>query len=108
MKKRCEICGMEANPDLKREFEGEIYYFHTDLCMITFDIQLEKIIVERNGLLEESRRSLGLSRFHLADQVSEAVMAHRQHVFDCACNVLSHNEVPDKGQPNNGGYNDNV
>ena len=49
---RCAICGMEANAALQHEFEGQTYYFHTGLCMITFEIQLEKIIAERENRLK--------------------------------------------------------
>lgn len=105
-KKRCAICGMQANPELQREFEGETYYFHTGLCMITFQIQLERIIVERNRLLEESRRSLGLSEFHGPFQLNEAVIAERDRALDCACKPLNQYETSDNFQLNNGGYND--
>lgn len=121
MEKRCEVCGMsrleqasvgipsgEAKPDLKREFEGETYYFHTGLCMITFDIQLEKIIAEWNRLLEESRRSLGLSMLHSTPQLNEAVMAHRDRSPECACEPLSQSESYNNFQMKSGGYNDNV
>ena len=113
MKKRCEVCGMpvrvpsgEADPELKREFEGETYYFHTGLCMITFEIQLEKIIAERNRLLEESRESLGLSRFHTADQLDEALGAHRKSICKCASGVIPNDSTTDMFGMDNGGNND--
>lgn len=59
--KRCAICGMEANPELKREFEGETYFFHTGLCMVTFEIHLERIIAERQKLLEDVRNQRSFS-----------------------------------------------
>ncbi len=106
MKKRCEICGMEADPDLKREFEGETYYFYTGLCMITFEIQLEKIIAERNRLLEESRRSLGLSRFLTSAQVDEALTARREDICKCAFGVIPDDSTTDMFGMDNGGCND--
>ena len=106
--KRCAICGMQANPELQRELEGETYYFHTGLCMITFEIQLERIIAERDRLLEESRRSLGLSKFHGKSQLNEAVIAERNHALECACKPLNQYDTYDNFQLNNGGYNDNV
>ena len=106
--KRCAICGMQADPELKRKFEGETYYFHTGLCMITFEIQLEKIIAERDRLLEESRRSLGLSKFHGKSQLNEAVIAERNHALECACKALSQIESYNDFQMESGGHNDNV
>ena len=107
MEKRCEVCGMEADPELRCEFEGETHYFHTSLCLITFEIQLAKIIAERNRLLEESRRSLGLSRFHPVSQMNETVLAHRQHTLECACKIANQDESTGMIQYAKGGQNDN-
>ncbi len=105
-KKRCAICGMEANPELQREFEGETYYFHTGLCTITFEIQLERMIAERNRLLEESRKSLGLSQFHTAAQVNEALAAHRKNICECAFGAMPDDLTTDMFRSDNRGYND--
>ncbi len=48
---------------LKCEFEDESYYFCTGLCMVTFDIQLERIIAERDRLFEDVRISIGIGRY---------------------------------------------
>ena len=103
---RCPVCGMQASPELKREFEGETYFFHTGLCMITFEIQIEKIIVERNRFLEESRKSLGLSMFHDTSQLNEAVMAERERALECACQTPNANETLNWFRSDNGDYND--
>ena len=105
---RCAICGMQANPELQHEFEGQTYYFHTGLCMITFEIQLERIIAERDRLLEESRISLGLSKFHGKDQLNEAVIAERNHALECACKPLNRYDTSEYFQLKNGGRNDNA
>ena len=71
---------MEANPELQREFEGETYYFHTGLCMITFEIQLERIIAERERLLEDARRSMGIGKYeHLLSPNSGGCNDHARH-----------------------------
>lgn len=78
--KRCVVCGMEANTELKREFEGETYYFHTGLCLITFEIQLERIIAERDRLLEEVRKSMGIGKYeHLLSLNNGGYNDHARH-----------------------------
>ncbi len=112
MERRCKVCGMSvqipSGAKLKREFEGETYYFHTGLCMITFEIQLEKIIAERDRLLEESRRSLRLSKFYGKSQLNEAVIAERNHALECACKPPNQYKTSDNLQLNIGDYNDNI
>ena len=78
--KRCAVCGMTAESELKREFEGETYYFHTALCMVSFEIQLERIIAERERLLEDARRSMGIGEYeHLLSPNSGGCNDHARH-----------------------------
>ena len=57
LKKRCVVCGKEADPKLTLEFDGEVYFSDTLDCAITVYLAIEKVKTEREISLEEARGS---------------------------------------------------
>ena len=49
--KKCNICGNEAKPELNLEFEGKTYYFASLSCLLTFYVQVDRMLTYRNRVL---------------------------------------------------------